>query len=103
VFRGPTDSKRLISALGMVARRGDPSRSEALVHAMYDRVPFVIVVRRRQGMLQLRAIAEWQFPEGADYPDFIELMEPGWEGLQCTGRRPARDLPLAADFWETSG
>ena len=98
-FRGPSDAKRLRSALGMVARRADVSRPEDMAAALYERLPFVVLVKRARGQIQLRGIAEWQFPPGSDYPDFVSLMEPGWEGLELTGSRPARSLPLPDEFW----
>lgn len=98
-FRGPTDSKRLASALGMLARRSDSGGGEALVRALYERLPFVISVRRTKERLQLRSIAEWQYPDGADYPNYVELMEAGYDGLVLTGRHLLRALPLGEDFW----
>ncbi len=98
-FRGPADSKRLASALGMVARRGDPTQSEALVLALYRRLPFVIVVRRRKERLQLHSIGEWQFSPGVAYPDYVELMAQGWEGLELSGKRSALPLDLEDAFW----
>jgi len=101
-FRGPADVKRLTSALGMLARRsgGDPEASERLVRAMYERLPFVITLRRRQNKLQLHGIGEWYFPAGEDYPTFVELMEMGWEGLELTGKRPSHALNLGDSFWD---
>ncbi|MBC8100409.1 MAG: Flp pilus assembly complex ATPase component TadA [Armatimonadetes bacterium] len=98
-FRGPAESKRLASALGMLARRGDATHSEALVGALYRQLPFVIVVRRREGRLHLHSINEWQFAPGADYPDYVALMERGWDGIALTGKRPAQGLALPEAFW----
>lgn len=98
-FRGPADSKRLSSALGMLARRGDPSQSEELVRALYERLPFVIVIRRRKDRLQLHSISEWQFKSGTGYPDYVELMTQGWEWIELTGKRPSHALNLPDSFW----
>ncbi len=99
-FRGPSDSKRLASALGMLARRSMQSGgSEALVHTLYQRLPFVVTLRRRKNAIQLHSISEWQFPEGAEYPDYVELMAMGWEAIELTGKRPAHPLDLPDDFW----
>jgi pilus assembly protein CpaF len=98
-FRGSADDKRLRSALGMVARRADTSQSEALVQNLYRRLPFIITLKRTKGSIRLRSIAEWQFPVGSDYPDYVEIMTTGWEGLELSGKRPAHELPLTADFW----
>jgi type IV secretory pathway ATPase VirB11/archaellum biosynthesis ATPase len=99
-FRGPVDPNKLRSALGMVARRAEAGQGEALVHALYRRLPFVITVKRAQGRIELRNVAEWQYPEGAEYPDFVMLMEKGWEGVELTGKHPSRNLDLPSDFWE---
>jgi len=98
-FRGPVDPNKLRSALGMVARRAEAGQGEALVHTLYRTLPFVIIVKRAQGRIELRNVAEWQYPEGAEYPDFVMLMEKGWEGVELTGKRPSRDLDLPDDFW----
>lgn len=100
--RGPYSSTRLISALGMLARRSSgQADSEALVQAMYRLVPFVITVRRRKNRLQLHSIAEWQFREGEAYPDYVELMAMGWiEEVITTGKRPKLPLDLDDSIWE---
>jgi len=98
-FRGTADSKRLASGLSMVARRGDPTHSEALVRSLYERLPFIITLRRTKERLQVRGIAEWQFRADSEYPDFVELMSPGWEGMEFTGKRPSHPLDLPDNFW----
>lgn len=105
-MRGASDASRIRSALGTLARMSNPAAPEAMVFQLYERLPFVIIVKRRRGYLQLLEIAEWQFPDGYQetndfvYADYIALMEMGWEGCQMTGRRPKRDLDLHDDFWE---
>lgn len=91
-FRGATDNKRLAVSLGMLARRASPAHGEEIVKALYERLPFVITVRRRQGRLQLMSIAEWQFQAGQEYPDYVELMAQGWEGIETTGKLAKRSL-----------
>lgn len=91
-FRGGADPKRIRSALGMVARRADPAQPEVMVSALYERLPFVVIVRRRRGSLRLHGIAEWQ-PAG-EYVDFIELFEMDMDHLRPTGRYPRRSLDL---------
>lgn len=99
-FRGPAESKRLTSALTMVARRAESSRSEALVKALYQRLPFVITVRRRKDRVQVYTVAEWQWPSPeAEYPDYVELLSMGWESMEPTGKRPVHNLELSAEFW----
>ncbi|MDX2139653.1 MAG: ATPase, T2SS/T4P/T4SS family [Chloroflexota bacterium] len=73
--RGVTDAKRLQSGLGMLARRADMSRSEQMVAAFYERLPFVITVRNIQNRLQLFSIAEWQSRADSDYPDYVMLFQ----------------------------
>jgi Flp pilus assembly CpaF family ATPase len=98
-FRGSADSKRLIAALGMLARRADPLHGEDLVRALYDRLPFVVTVRRSQGKLSVRGIAEWQPGGDGTYVDLVELMTMGWEGVELTGKRPLHALDLPESFW----
>ncbi|MFW5691375.1 MAG: ATPase, T2SS/T4P/T4SS family [Chloroflexota bacterium] len=98
-FRGPADAKRLASSLGMLARRSDPASGEAAVHRLYERLPFVVTLRRRQGKLLLHQVSEWQYPPGADYPDQVELLAQGWHGLERTGNRPQHPLDLPDVFW----
>jgi type IV secretory pathway ATPase VirB11/archaellum biosynthesis ATPase len=100
-MRGPASSKRLVSALGMLARRSssDPGAGESLVQALYRRLPFVITLRRREDRLQVAGISQWQFQAGNEYPDLVELMVMGWEGLERTGKRPTLALALPGDFW----
>jgi len=97
-FRGPSFAKRLASALGMLARRADISQSEAMVHALYARLPYVITVRRSQGKLQLHTVSEWQYHD-SEYPAFVALMEHEDGVLRPTGRRPVHTLDLPDDFW----
>jgi len=71
--RGAPDAKRLQSALGMLARQAAPGQGERLVHALYDRLPFVLTVARIRERLQLFSIAEWQSRVDTDYPDYVML------------------------------
>lgn len=89
-FRGPADGKRLTAALGMLARRSHPAASEMAVQRLYERLPFVVTLRRRQGRLRLYSIAEWQPRDGADYPDLVELTD--FSGTQPLIREPLRPL-----------
>ncbi len=99
VLRGSTEPKRLAASLSALARINDPKRGEMLPRALYQRLPFVITVRRRKEQVKVHGVAEWQFPEGQPYPDYIELLEPDWEGLTLTGRQPMQPLDLPADFF----
>ena len=98
-FRGPALSKRLVSALGMLARRSDASQGEAMVHALHRRLPFVVTVRRHHGRIRLQSIAEWQYSGESEYPVYVELMNRREGGIVPSGKRPFRDLGLADDFW----
>ena len=73
--RGVPDAKRLQSALGMLARRSVLGGGEAPVHALYDRLPFVLTMARIKGRLQLFSIAEWQSRVDSDYPDYVMLFQ----------------------------
>lgn len=89
-FRGATDNKRLAVSLGMLARRASPEQGEDIVRTLYERLPFIITVRRRKERLILHSIAEWQFLNGQDYPDYVELMAQGWDGIEMTGKTSKR-------------
>jgi hypothetical protein len=58
----------------MLARRASVGQGELLVHALYERLPFVITVARIGGRLQLFSVAEWQSRIDTDYPDYVMLM-----------------------------
>lgn len=92
-FRGPFDHKRLRNALAMLARRADMSQGEALVHALYDRLPFVITVWRTSanGKIRLYNIGEWQ-QRGAEYPEYVLLMDTEDGVLRATGDKPTRSI-----------
>jgi len=92
VVRGAPDHKRLQSALGMLARRAAPGQGETLVHALYERLPFIVTVARIRGRLQLFSIAEWQSRIDTDYPDYVMLMRYEEGRAQPTGNTPARWL-----------
>ncbi|MFN8530734.1 MAG: ATPase, T2SS/T4P/T4SS family [Anaerolineae bacterium] len=79
-IRGVPDSKRLQSALGMLARRANMAQSEQMVARLYDRLPFVITVARvghpeTGTSLRLFSVAEWQSRADSDYPDYRLLMQ----------------------------
>lgn len=90
--RGVPDAKRLQSGLGMLARRADMSRSEQMVMALYDRLPFVITVCNIQGKLKLFSIAEWQSRADSDYPDYVMLTQYRDGASRPTGAALARWL-----------
>ena len=92
VVRGAPHHKRLQSALGMLARRADMAQGEALVHALYERLPFIVTVARIREQLQLFSIAEWQSRIDSDYPDYVMLMRYEEGRAQLTGTPPARWL-----------
>jgi Flp pilus assembly CpaF family ATPase len=92
VVRGAPDHKRLQNALGMLARRAAPGQGETLVHALYERLPFMVTVARIRGQLQLFSIAEWQSRIDTDYPDYVMLMRYEEGRAQPTGNPSARWL-----------
>lgn len=101
-FRGGSITKRLRSAITMVAQRANSSDPEGISKAVYDRLPFIIITKRNKAKkkLELLEILEWQYPDGSDYPDLISLMEQGWYGIEASGRTPQRELDLPDEFWE---
>jgi Flp pilus assembly CpaF family ATPase len=92
--RGVPDAKRLQSALGMLARRASSGRGETLVHALYERLPFVLTVARIKERLQLFSIAEWQSRVDTDYPDYVMLFRYQDGTARSTGKAAARWLDV---------
>ncbi|QPC80887.1 Flp pilus assembly complex ATPase component TadA [Phototrophicus methaneseepsis] len=95
VVRGASDPKRIRSAMGMLARQAGPHQPEAMVQALYERLPFVVVVKRRPDRLEVMEIAEWQPRADAEYPDYVPLVARGWDSLERTShpiQHPLEDL-----------
>ncbi|MCS7071179.1 MAG: ATPase, T2SS/T4P/T4SS family, partial [Anaerolinea sp.] len=92
VVRGVPDAKRLQSAMGMLARRAVYGAGERLVHALYERLPFVIALARIRNRLQVFSIAEWQSRVDTDYPDYVMLMRYQDGAARRTDAVPARWL-----------
>jgi Flp pilus assembly CpaF family ATPase len=92
VVRGAPDAKRLQSSLGMLARRALPGGGETLVHALYERLPFVVTVAWIQERLQLFSISEWQSRVDTDYPDYVMLFQYQDGAARSTGNALARWL-----------
>lgn len=103
-FRGGDDANRIKAALGILARMSDSNQPEAMVYNLQHRVPFLILIKRRRGKLQLREIAEWQFPTITTgdfvYADYVPLMQMGLEHSEITGKTPRHKLSLPDSFWE---
>ncbi|MCB9460059.1 MAG: Flp pilus assembly complex ATPase component TadA [Anaerolineaceae bacterium] len=93
VVRGASDSKRIRSGLSMLARRADSAMSEAMVTRLYERLPFVIVLKRRRDRIELVEIAEWQpSADESGYYDYVPLVAKGWEGLERTEKELCNQL-----------
>lgn len=97
-FRGTAEVKRIKAALTILVQRGAAGQAEEALRALFDRLPFVVLLRRRRGGLQLVEVAEWQQP--AEEVTLVPLLR--WqEGThQPTGQRPQRGLALASSFWD---
>ncbi|MEO1288034.1 MAG: ATPase, T2SS/T4P/T4SS family [Chloroflexota bacterium] len=100
-FRGASEAKRIASSFGILARMADSSQPEYMVSQLQKRLPFVVIIKRRKGTLEVRGIAEWQFSDDADYANFVSLMRVEWEGCEPTGKLPQHELDLPDNFWET--
>jgi Flp pilus assembly CpaF family ATPase len=99
-FRGAPDEKRLTSALGMLARRANAMLGEELVRKLFERMPFVVTVRRLRGTVELRGVGEWYYPEGSDSVRLRTLLKTMNGETFTTGEKPSRPLPgLGDDFW----
>ncbi len=101
-FRGGIFIKRLSSALGMLARRADVGGGEDRVHALYQRLPFVVTLNRSNAALHLWSIGEWQFKHSPDYPTYTPLLQMEDGDLKPTGERPIHDLNLPDSFWDNT-
>jgi Flp pilus assembly CpaF family ATPase len=103
-FRGADDANRIKTSLGMLARMSDSTQPEAMVYNLQSRLPFLLLIKRRRGKLQLREIAEWQFPAMPTgdfvYADYVPLMQMGPQETELTGKRPRHSLNLPDSFWE---
>ncbi|MCU0482419.1 MAG: Flp pilus assembly complex ATPase component TadA [Anaerolineae bacterium] len=98
-FRGTTNSKRLVAALGILARKSNPEQGDMAVKRLYERLPFVVGIRRHDEKLKLTHISEWQFANESDYPNYVELLARGWDDIELTGKRPMKHLDLPDNFW----
>lgn len=90
--RGVPDAKRLQSGMGMLARRAAPDLGENSVHALYERLPFVITLVRIRERLQVFSIAEWQSRADSDYPDYVMLFRYSEGAARPTDAQLARWL-----------
>lgn len=99
-MRGPIEQKRLLPALGMLARRSDMHRAEEMVHRFYSRFPFVVTIQHtRDARLKVVSIAEMQLDDTEEYYQYVELMETNEDDLRLTENAPKRELSLPDDFW----
>ncbi|MCS6834631.1 MAG: ATPase, T2SS/T4P/T4SS family [Anaerolineae bacterium] len=98
-FRGSPEARRIRSALGMLARMADRAAPEAAVYALHERLPFVVILKRRRGDIRLIELGEWVWPLGGSSPDYTAFLEMDWDEPRWTGRKPARPLDLPSDFW----
>lgn len=98
-LRGATNTKRLYAALSMLAQRADTFNGEQLVHNLFERMPFVLFVRRFDGKIQLSELGEWVGDaEGmVRYRSLMAYVEGEW---RWSGVAPARALGgLNEVFW----
>jgi len=74
-FRGAPDEKRMRAALGMLARRAVLGAGEGAVRRIFERLPFVISMRRLNGKLEVREVGEWYYPDRAEIPEYQALVQ----------------------------
>jgi pilus assembly protein CpaF len=91
-YRGAPDAKRLQASLGMLARRA--CGSEVAVHALYDRLPFVVSMVRVQGQLRVFSIGEWQPTTLSDYADYVLLYQYRDGAARPTDRQQVRPVAM---------
>lgn len=101
VFRGDSQADRLRSALGMVIRKSQPALDSSVIYAAIARhLPFVVAIKRVDGVPCLHQIAEWVLDDTQDpalvlRPLLVEH-EGGWLGIE---QRSTRSLDLPDEFW----
>jgi pilus assembly protein CpaF len=96
-FRGTFETKRVKAALTILVQRAAGSRYEEAFQALVERLPFVILLKRRRSGLQVIEIAEWQ--QEADQLSLVGLLRLSDASHVPTGHLPQRALNLPASFW----
>lgn len=98
-FRGSSEPKRIQVSLGMLARMAQPEASEHAVYMLYKRMPFVIVLKRRRGYLQLSQIGEWKLGDDAETTYYRELLRREGDTWVCSGHKPTHLLSVDDAIW----
>jgi pilus assembly protein CpaF len=96
-FRGTSEAKRIKAALTILVQRAIGSQSEEALQALAERLPFVILLKRRRGGLRVVEIAEWQ--QEAGQTALVGLMRLSETAHVPTGRHPQHPLNLPTSFW----
>jgi hypothetical protein len=96
-FRGTSETKRIKAALTILVQRAIGSQSEEALQALTERLPFVILLKRRRGGLRVVEIAEWQ--QEAEQTALVGLLRLLDTTHVPTGHLPQRALDLPTSFW----
>ncbi len=101
VFRGTRQPDRLKSALSMTIRQHMPALPQLDInHALAERLPFVVALRRAGESARLAYIAEWALDPGDPAAlNLRPLLEYASDGWTRTGSRPEHALDLPDSFW----
>ncbi len=97
-FRGAAEPKRMKAALTILVQRAAGARHEEALSALFERLPFVIMLKRRRTGLRLVEIAEWQ--QQSDSVALVSLLRAEGDEHVPTGLTPMRELPLPDAFWK---
>jgi type IV secretory pathway ATPase VirB11/archaellum biosynthesis ATPase len=98
-MRGSPAAKRLRAALDMLARRADMANGDQLSDRLFERMPFVVSVRRLDGVIQLREVGEWVRGEGG-YWGYQPLMQQTMGEMLLMETVPEHRLAgIEDDFW----
>ncbi|MFQ3646093.1 MAG: ATPase, T2SS/T4P/T4SS family [Anaerolineae bacterium] len=97
-FRGTAEPKRMKAALTILVQRATGARYEEALSALFERLPFVVMLKRRRSGLRLVEIAEWQ--QQGDSVVLVSLLRGEGDDHVPTGLAPMRELPLPAMFWK---
>lgn len=97
-FRGTPEPKRMKAALTILVQRATGGRYEEALSALFERLPFVVMLKRRRGSLRLVEIAEWQ--QVGDGIALVSLLRAEGDDHWPTGYAPQRETGLPASFWQ---
>lgn len=96
--RGTAEPLRIKSALTIIVQRACGGAAPMALDTLFDRLPFVVMLRRRRGTIQLIEIAEWQLVN--DYIELVSLLRRHDDTYEATGKLPLHPLAVPNTLWQ---